>query len=168
MLPVLIVYILPYDYLPFNLLIALLFLAFSFTDFLDGYFARKYHMTSKLGGALDHIADKFLTYSAFIGLVTIHKIYFFWVIIFIGRDFFVMGLRQIALENKFAVPVGLSGKIKTSLQMILITWLIARPVQITDNWHYVEISLLTCALFTTVASAYQYYIDFKHQLEHTN
>ena len=165
LLPVLIVYLLPYDYIPFNILLAVLFMAFSFTDFLDGYFARKYHLTTKLGGSLDHIADKFLTYSAFIGLVTINKIYFFWVIIFIGRDFFVMGLRQIALENNFSVPVGLSGKIKTMLQMMLITWLIARPVHLADSWYYLEISLLSAAVLTTLASAYQYYLGFIKEFE---
>ncbi len=164
-LPVLIVYVLPYDYLPFNIALALLFLAFSFTDFLDGYFARRYHLTSKLGGALDHIADKFLTYSAFIGLVTINKIYFFWVIIFIGRDFFVMGLRQIALENDFSVPVGLSGKIKTTLQMMLITWLIARPVHLAHSWCYLDLGLLSVAVLTTLASAYQYYLGFIKKFE---
>lgn len=86
-MPIALVYCLPYDYFFINIGLAFLFLGFSITDFLDGYFARKYHITSALGSALDHIADKFLTYSTFIALVTVSKIYFFWVIIFIGRDF---------------------------------------------------------------------------------
>ena len=90
-------------------------------------------------------------------------------IIFIGRDFFVMGLRQIALENNFSVPVGLSGKIKTTLQMMLITWLIARPVHLADSWYYLEISLLSLTVLATLASAYQYYLGFIKQFEmHTS
>lgn len=164
-LPMLIVYLLPYNYLPLNIVLTMFFIGFSFTDFLDGYFARKYHLTSKLGGALDHIADKFLTYSTFIGLVTVGKIYFFWGILFIGRDFFVMGLRQIALENGFNIPVEFTGKVKTSLQMMLITWLIARPMQITYNWEKFEYLLLGLTVCLTLLSGYQYYRGFIQQFE---
>lgn len=161
LIPTLLVYLLPYDHMAINISLAFIFLAFSFTDFLDGYLARKYEMTTKLGGALDHIADKFLTYSTFIGLLTVHKIYFFWVIIFIGRDIFVMGLRQIALENNFNIKVDYIGKIKTTLQMMLITWLIARPMHyngIYDNTcYYGEMFLIMITVFITIASCYHYY-----------
>ena len=167
-LPVLLVYLLPYNNLLINICLGLLFLAFSFTDFLDGYYARKYQQTSKLGGALDHIADKFLVYSTFIALLTVGKIYFFWVIIFIGRDFFVMGLRTIALENNFNIPVGYLGKVKTTSQMMLITWLIVRPMQFTGShaatWQQVEYSLLSITLVLTLISAYHYYHGFIEQL----
>ncbi len=150
-------------------MLALLFLTFSFTDFLDGYLARKYQMTSQLGGALDHIADKFLTYSTFIGLLAVHKIYFFWVIIFIGRDIFVMGLRQIALENNFSIKVDYIGKVKTALQMILITWLIARPITYAgahaSTFYYGQIVLLAITILTTLASCYHYYSICAEQLD---
>lgn len=161
LLPMLLVYLLPYDHMVINMILALIFLAFSFTDFLDGYFARKYQMATKLGGSLDHIADKFLTYSTFIGLLTVHKIYFFWVILFIGRDIFVMGLRQIALENNFSIKVDYIGKLKTALQMILITWLIARPITYigahASTFYYGEIVLLCITILVTLASCYHYY-----------
>ena len=169
LLPMLIVYLLPYDHIAINVCLVLLFFAFSFTDFLDGYFARKYHLTSKLGGSLDHIADKFLTYSTFIALLTIGKIYFFWVIIFIGRDFFVMGLRQIALENNFSLPVDYAGKIKTTLQMLLISWLIARPFTLSGiyatHMYYGQQVLLILTLLVTLASCYNYYLSCAKQLE---
>lgn len=152
-----------------NMGLAVVFLAFSFTDFLDGYLARKYHLTTKLGGALDHIADKFLTYSAFIALLTVGKIYFFWVIIFIGRDFFVMGLRQIALENNFNLPVDYLGKIKTALQMLLITLLIIRPTYMHNiTMQLIEKSMIFCAIIITMASCYHYYITcIKYYNDHS-
>lgn len=169
LMPMLLVYLLPYDHMIINIVLAVIFLGFSFTDFLDGYFARKYQMTTKLGSALDHIADKFLTYSTFIGLLTVGKIYFFWVIVFIGRDFFVMGLRQIALENNFNIKVDYLGKIKTALQMILITWLIARPINYAgvyaNKLYCGEMVLLMTTITITLLSCYNYYLNCIQQLE---
>lgn len=168
-LPLLIVYVLPYDCWVANGAVTLLFIALSITDFFDGYLARKYHTTSKIGSALDHIADKFLTYSTFIALVAIHKIYFFWVIIFIGRDFFVMGLRQIALENNCNLPVDYIGKVKTAAQLVLLMWLIARPISPSPmhvyTIQYIETTLLSLAILFTLISGYHYYMQCFKQLK---
>lgn len=168
-LPILIVYLLPYDHWFINTTITFFFIALSATDFFDGYLARKYHMTSKIGSSLDHIADKFLTYSSFIALVAIGKIYFFWVIIFIGRDFFVMGLRQIALENNFTLPVDYIGKVKTTTQLLLLTWLIARPMHPSPVHAHtiqnIESMLLSAALIFTLISGYHYYVQCFKQLK---
>lgn len=160
-LPLLLVYFLPYNNMIINAVLAFLFVALSFTDFLDGYFARKYNQTSQLGAALDHIADKFLTTSTLIALLTVHKIYFFWVIIFIGRDLFIMGLRLIALEHGFTVPVGYIGKLKTASMMALITWIILNPYQQDPGstghiWQQIELILLATSILLTLLSAYGY------------
>ncbi len=164
-LPMALVYLLPYNNLYINASLALLFLAFSFTDFLDGYFARKYNQTSRLGAALDHIADKFFTNSTLIALLAVNKIYFFWVIIFVGRDLFIMGLRMIALEHNFSVPVGYLGKLKTASLMLFITWIIFNPYQQNTNhdallWQQIELVLLSISLLLTLLSAYIYFRDF--------
>lgn len=168
-LPLLIVYVLPYDYWIANSAVTLIFIALSITDFFDGYLARKYHMTSKIGSALDHIADKFLTYSTFIALVAINKIYFFWVIIFIGRDFLVMGLRQIALEHNCNLPVDYIGKVKTAAQLVLLMWLIARPISPSavhaHTIQYIETILLSLAILFTLISGYHYYMQCFTQLK---
>lgn len=81
-----------------------------------------------------------------------------------------MGLRQIALENHFSVPVDMTGKIKTTLQMALITFLIVRPLNYdathSMTWHYIESSLLSLTLGITLLSAYHYYKSFMQKLEH--
>src|SRR5690242_4970052 len=101
-LPFFLVYLLPYNNVWLNGFVTLFFLLFGLTDFFDGYFARKNDQITTLGGMLDHVADKFLLYSTLVSLVAVGKLYFFWAIVWIGREFFIMALRQIALENSFS------------------------------------------------------------------
>lgn len=162
-------WLLPYNHPVLNILVALIFAALCFTDFLDGYYARKYNQTTKLGAALDHIADKFLTSSTMIALLAVGKIYFLWVIIFIGRDLFIMGLRQIALENNFSLPVDYLGKAKTACLMLLLAWVIVNPYQeavcsAAFFWQQTEIVLLTVSLLLTILSAYSYGRSFLQQI----
>lgn len=168
-LPILIVYLLPYDCWPINVILTVLFAGLSLTDFFDGYLARKYNMTSKIGSSLDNIADKFLTYCTFVALLAIGKIYFLWVIIFIGRDFLVMGLRQIALENNFSLPVDYIGKVKTMTQLLLLTWLIVRPMHPSAALAYtiqnIETILLSAAILFTFLSGYHYFTKCFRQLK---
>ena len=102
-LPFFLVYLLPFNNIWLNGSLSLFFLFFGLTDFFDGYLARKYNQVTVLGGMLDHIADKFLLYSTLISLVAAQKLYFFWAILWIGREFLLMALRQIALENNFSI-----------------------------------------------------------------
>jgi len=152
-----------------NLSIASLFLFFGFTDFLDGFFARKYSQQTQLGATLDHLADKFLTFSAYLALVSIGKMEYFWAILLIGREFFVMGLREIALENNMQVSVSSWGKFKTAVHIALITWMIIIPiapgrVQISF-WIIIEFILLTASLILSWVSAINYSIVFYKQLK---
>lgn len=166
-LPILLVYLLPYNNLYINTFLTAIFAALSLTDFLDGYFARKYNQTSKMGATLDHIADKFLINSTLIALLAVGKIYFLLVILFVARDFFVMGLRMIALEHQFSVPVGYLGKIKTACVMLFITWLILNPEYHTAQahiWQQIELVLLTCSTTLTILSAYTYFRSFMQKL----
>jgi CDP-diacylglycerol---glycerol-3-phosphate 3-phosphatidyltransferase len=126
-LPFLLVYLLPLNNLFINFILAILFVLVSLTDFFDGYLARKYKMETKLGKALDPIADKFFMSSTLIALLASGKINFLWVNLLILREFFVMGLRQIALENNFAISVTFLGKLKTTLQIIMVTIIILNP-----------------------------------------
>lgn len=151
-LPLLLVYGLPYNNLFITYFIALFFVFLSFTDFLDGYLARKYKQETVLGKALDPIADKFLLFSALISLVALEKMFFYWAIIFIGREFFIMGLRIVALENNIKVHVSWLGKLKTVFQILYIT------LVILDSSYAAP--MLVIALFLSIISAYFYYDSF--------
>ncbi|MFI5332766.1 MAG: CDP-diacylglycerol--glycerol-3-phosphate 3-phosphatidyltransferase [Candidatus Babeliales bacterium] len=173
-LPLLLVYLLPLNSIILNSLLALLFIFFSLTDFFDGYLARRLRQETAMGKALDPLADKFLVFSVLVALLAVHKIYFYWVIIFIGREFFVMGLRQIALEKGLMVHVAWLGKLKTALQMIYLTVAIVNPYQglgFVDNgiwWNGVETGLLAVTLMLSLVSAYCYYRAFITKLREHN
>ena len=145
-------------------LLALVFILFSLTDFFDGYLARRFNQESLLGKILDPIAAKCLLYSTLIGLVVIGRIHFIWVVIFIGREFFLMGLRLIALENGLRLDVSSLAKIKTAIQMFYLTLLIARPylegLPYMARYNSIENGALFLALSLSLSSAYTYYKTF--------
>lgn len=101
-----------------------IFILASITDFLDGYIARKYNMISNFGKFMDPLADKLLVCSALIGLLVLSKLNIWFVLIVIARDFIISGFRLVASEQGIVIAAGMSGKIKTTLQMVLICCLI--------------------------------------------
>jgi len=103
-----------------NLVLLGLFAVASFTDFLDGYLARKNHQISTFGKFMDPIADKLLVNTLFIlfayqGLIPVVA-----VLVMIWRDVFVDGLRMLAAEKGRVVSAGYLGKLKTVIQMFTI------------------------------------------------
>ena len=92
----------------------------SLTDLFDGKIARKYHLVTNFGKFMDPIADKLLTHTAFIMFVSLGELNVFYGIIFIAREFIVSGLRLVAVEQGRVIAAGMSGKVKTVLQMILV------------------------------------------------
>lgn len=163
-LPVCLFYFLPFKNFLVNLLLSALFIFFSLTDFLDGYLARKYNLETNLGKALDPIADKFFILFPLISLLAIKKIYFLWVIILIGRELFIMGLRQIALESNFDLKVSFTGKVKTFFQIIMIAVIIVNPYwnfEATNVLNIIESSLILITIFLSLLSAHQYYRVFR-------
>ncbi|HEV2916433.1 MAG TPA: CDP-diacylglycerol--glycerol-3-phosphate 3-phosphatidyltransferase [Candidatus Babeliales bacterium] len=164
-LPIAFVGLLPFNNNIINGCVLFLFILFSLTDLIDGFLARYYYQETDLGRALDPIADKFLLYSCFIGLLAAGKIFFVWVIIFIGRDLFMMGLRQIALQYNFDLAVSAWGKVRTAIVMIYIGFLIIHPYQKLSLlqapwWHMLEYFLLLISLLLTIWSMYSYYVTF--------
>ena len=97
----------------------LVFVAASLTDMLDGRIARSRNLITNFGKFMDPIADKLLTHTAFIMLTAIGRLNVAACIIFIAREFVVSGLRLCAVEQGHVIAAGMSGKIKTVLQMLL-------------------------------------------------
>lgn len=126
------------------------------TDFLDGYLARKYNQVTLLGAVLDPISDKFLLYSTLVSLVYLKKINFYASIIFIGREFWIMGLREMALVKGFNLPVNKLGKIKTFLQFSYIALTLIDLV----NYKFIENIFLVSAIVSTLYSGYVYTFQF--------
>ena len=109
----------------FNWLALIVFAAASLTDMMDGKLARKYNLITNFGKFMDPIADKLLTHTAFILLCAMGRLNVVACIICIAREFVVSGLRLVAVEQGHVIAAGMSGKIKTVLQMILALWLTA-------------------------------------------
>ena len=154
---------LPYQVTWVSYFLAFLFAAFSMTDFLDGYLARKYGLESVVGAALDAIADKFLVCSSLIALLAIQKVYFLWVILLIGREIGMVSLRQFAYMYNISVPVSYLGKIKACLQMFYVIVLIARPVTsygVLNGWAALENTLLISTIYFAFISFYNYGSEF--------
>jgi CDP-diacylglycerol--glycerol-3-phosphate 3-phosphatidyltransferase len=167
--PFLLFFFLPHNIFLFNMILAIFFLLISLTDFFDGYLARLNGLESKFGKMLDHIADKVWIGSTLIVLVAIHKIWFFWAILLIGRELFIAGLRQIACEHNLVIHVSLLGKIKTFIQIITIAWIIANPDQrlftmYGSYWNLGELVLIISSVFISWWSARSYYQIFTESM----
>lgn len=125
------------------LLPLLVFAAASFTDMLDGKIARKYNLISNFGKFMDPIADKLLTHTAFIMLTAMGRLNVVACIIFIAREFVVSGLRLCAVEQGHVIAAGMSGKIKTVLQMILVMMLTVTERGLIPNILTVATAVMT-------------------------
>lgn len=107
-----------------------LFALASFTDFLDGYLARKFHLITVFGKFIDPVADKLLVLSTLIMLSSLGFMPAWTVILILARELSVDGLRLVAISRGKVISAGPLGKIKTTSQMILILMLliIRQPV----------------------------------------
>ena len=101
-----------------------LFLAASLTDILDGHLARKRNQVSNLGKLLDPIADKLLVSAALIVLVEKHLAPAWSVVVILGREFIVTGLRSVAAADGIVIQAQKSGKIKMWAQCVAIVALL--------------------------------------------
>ncbi len=109
-----------------NLIATVMFVLFAATDWLDGYLARKLNQTSSFGAFLDPVADKFLVCASLLVLVDLQRADVFVALIIIGREIAISALREwMALIGATkSVAVHMLGKIKTTVQMIAIPFLL--------------------------------------------
>ncbi len=98
-----------------------IFLAAAVTDFVDGHLARRWGQITTVGTLLDPIADKLLISAALIGLVEVHRVPAWMVVIIVGREFAVTGLRSIAAAEGFTIKASELGKGKMVTQVVAIS-----------------------------------------------
>ena len=105
-----------------NVIAASVFALASFTDWLDGFWARKFNQTSSFGAFLDPVADKLMVTAALIVLVEFGRVGAVVSLIIIGREIAISALREwmAGLGNSSSVGVAMIGKIKTAAQMLAI------------------------------------------------
>jgi CDP-diacylglycerol--glycerol-3-phosphate 3-phosphatidyltransferase len=110
--------------LPRHIFGAVIFLAAAVTDYLDGHIARSRDQVSRLGKLLDPIADKLLISAALISLVENRLAPAWAVVIIIGREFAVSGLRSIAATEGVVIAASKMGKFKMLAEVAAVTFLI--------------------------------------------
>ena len=109
-----------------NLVATVMFVVFAATDWLDGYLARKLNQTSSFGAFLDPVADKFLVCASLLVLVHLKRADVFVALIIIGREIAISALREwmAQIGASKSVAVHMLGKLKTTVQMIAIPFLL--------------------------------------------
>lgn len=138
------------------------FLVAAGTDLLDGYLARKRSQVTTLGILLDPIADKLLISAAFISMVELRMVPAWMVVIIVGREFAVSGLREIASAEGFALEASELGKTKMVMQVIAVVVIVlGQRYSLLHLWGRI---LLWLVLLFALASAVQYFRHFWRNL----
>lgn len=101
------------------------FIIASVTDFFDGYLARKYNLVTNFGKFMDPLADKLLVLAALCALVHFNIASVWAVFVITLREFAVTGLRLVAVERGRVIAASMWGKVKTTVQMIVIGFALA-------------------------------------------
>jgi len=131
----------------------------SFTDFLDGYLARRWKITSVLGGFLDSIADKLLVAGGLLGLVSVDRTWAWAAFVIIGREIAISGLRGIAAMDGVVVPPSIWGKVKANVQFLAIFMALLRTAD-TYGGFYPDEWMMLAAVAVTLMSGFEYLVRF--------
>ena len=143
----------------YKILALVIFAIAAFTDFLDGYIAKKYRLITDFGKFMDPIADKILVLAAFLAFVEMGLVPAWMVIIIIFREFIITGIRLIALRKNRLIESILAGKHKTASQIfaifVILIFIVLREIGYSlEFWtpkseYYFEIGIF-CLMFITV------------------
>jgi CDP-diacylglycerol--glycerol-3-phosphate 3-phosphatidyltransferase len=135
-----------------NLVATILFVVTALTDWADGYLARRLNQASAFGAFLDPVADKFLVCAALIVLVWLRRVDPLLALVIIGREIAISSLREwmAQIGASRSVAVHMLGKLKTTMQMIAIPFLLYHghlfgviDTQVWGTWLLVVAAVLT-------------------------
>ena len=141
-----------------NLLATVMFVVFAITDWLDGFLARKLNQTSAFGAFLDPVADKFLVCAALLILVHMNRVHVLVALIIIGREIAISSLREwmAQIGAGKSVAVHMIGKVKTTVQMVAIPFLLFDGVLLglIDTRIWGEVLIWAAAVLTIWSMVY--------------
>jgi CDP-diacylglycerol--glycerol-3-phosphate 3-phosphatidyltransferase len=138
-----------------------LFAIAAFTDFLDGYLARRTSGGTTLGAFLDTTADKILVTGTLLALVSVDLVSIWPAAIIIFREFAVMALRGVVAVRGGIIPPSTWGKIKTFAQFLAIFLAFLRLSEPWGPWFLDQWAMLV-AVIATIGSAWAYMSAFLH------
>lgn len=154
----------------------IIFVAASVTDYLDGYIARKYNLITNFGKLFDPLADKILMAAAFILLVENTMLPAWVAILILSREFFVTGIRQIAMTNNIVLAAEKLGKHKMVWQVITVIYFMLEAAS-HEPWlkflspllkpdagghPYIESFIVYFTTLLTVISGFNYFWKNRH------
>jgi CDP-diacylglycerol--glycerol-3-phosphate 3-phosphatidyltransferase len=141
-----------------NLIATVLFVLFAFTDWLDGFLARKLNQTSAFGAFLDPVADKFLVCAALLMLVQMDRVNVLVALIIIGREIAISSLREwmAQIGASKSVAVHMVGKLKTTVQMVAIPFLLYNDTLfgVIDTQVWGAVLIVVAAVLTVWSMVY--------------
>ena len=160
-----------------EILASVLFVLASMTDGLDGYLARRRGQITTMGMLLDPLADKIMVTAALIALVAYNpQVVKVWiVVIIIGREFLVSGLRSIASSEGFTIEASDLGKLKTVIQIVCVVSAI-----LAHGWYqwqfgvlivpvqWIAIAAIYFTVLVSVISAIDYFVGFWKKIDHAS
>jgi CDP-diacylglycerol--glycerol-3-phosphate 3-phosphatidyltransferase len=161
------------NYSPLRTFLAsLLYMAAAAGDALDGYLARKRNQVSVLGKFLDPLADKLIVTAVLVWMVSLNRAPASVVVVLIGRDLAINGLRSIASAQGLVIAASDGGKIKTALQLVAIMMLLIHfryPMvgaellvgqSVSVDYHNVGNIMLILSMVVSIASGAEYMWKF--------
>ncbi|HSB68121.1 MAG TPA: CDP-diacylglycerol--glycerol-3-phosphate 3-phosphatidyltransferase [Candidatus Methylomirabilis sp.] len=161
LIPVLVVFLIVVPR-PYNLTAAAVFLAAVLTDWRDGRIARSMRQVTTLGKLLDPVADKLLISASLISLVQVGRVPAWMVVLIVGRDLAVTGLRGIAAAQNVVIQASDFGKATMIAEVIAVALLIL-------NWPAISIPLgqaaLVVAILLSLVSGAAYFRKFWRSID---
>jgi CDP-diacylglycerol--glycerol-3-phosphate 3-phosphatidyltransferase len=150
--------LLAYD--PRWIVLPILFILASITDFLDGFIARKYNLVTTFGKFIDPLADKLLVMTALL-LLTVEGIIPVWIVITIlSREFIVTGIRLVAAPTGKVIAASKLGKYKTATTMVALALLLM--FEFNSLFETFGMILLYIGLALTIISGIEYFYKNRH------
>ncbi|MCH6257294.1 CDP-diacylglycerol--glycerol-3-phosphate 3-phosphatidyltransferase [Puniceicoccaceae bacterium K14] len=144
------------------------------TDWADGYFARKMNLVSNFGILMDALTDKILMLGLMIALVEIERVHIFLVLLILGREFMITGMRLVAATKGVVVSAESSGKQKTVTQILAVGAFLLQDVVVKDlsrfgfsfeetverSLYWLGMGLFVLCVFMTLYSGYKYFVKY--------
>jgi len=142
------------------------FLLAAATDWLDGWLARRRDEVTTLGKLLDPIADKLLTTSAFIALVELGLAPAWMVVVIVGREFAVSGMRSVAAARGVVIAATSWGKFKTVSQVVAIVLLIlTHTLEGLGGFGFLGVTALWLVMLVALVGMVQYFMHFLQAID---
>ncbi|UCG11193.1 MAG: CDP-diacylglycerol--glycerol-3-phosphate 3-phosphatidyltransferase [Deltaproteobacteria bacterium] len=148
-----------------SFLAALLFGLATLTDLLDGFLARRRQLVTTFGEFLDPLADKLIVSAALIMLIPLDRVPAWMVVVIVGRELAITGLRGVAVSEGTTIKASYLGKKKMVFQTVAVLGLLFHYEYFGVNCHAVGMFFMWLAVIVTLWSGFIYFRSFWHVLE---